>query len=84
MSAAATVMRMDSTAREPGWRPDLADLARNGGNVTFRGLWFGIAMLAGVSFAQAQEAQYHPPLSAELVGRAQARLDSRAGADERD
>ena len=77
-------MRMDSTAREPGLCPQLADLARNGGNVTFRGLWFGIAMLAGVSFAQAQEAQYHPPLSAELVGRAQARLDSRAGAEEKD
>lgn len=43
--------------------------------------WFGIAMLASVSLAHGQEAQYHPPLSADMVERAEARLD--AGSDAR-
>jgi len=46
--------------------------------------WLGIAMLAGVSLAHGQEAQYHPPLSADLVGRAEARIDSPAGAAAKD
>ena len=37
--------------------------------------WFGIAMLAGVSLAHGQDAQFHPPLSADMVERAEARID---------
>ena len=44
----------------------------------------GLAMFAGLSIAQAQDVQYHPPLSAELVARAQARIDSPAGAAAKD
>ena len=52
--------------------------------MNLRGWAIGIAMLAGVSFAQAQEAHFQPPLSAEIVGRAQARLDSPSGATAKD
>lgn len=49
-----------------------------------RGWGMGLAMLAGLSIAHAQDVQYHPPLSAELVARAQARVDAPAGAAAKD
>lgn len=46
--------------------------------------WFGIAMLVGVSFAHGQEAQFHPPLSADRVERAEARLNGGPEASTKD
>ena len=46
--------------------------------------WFGIAMFAGVSLAHGQDAQYHPPLSADMVERSEARLNAVPGARPKD
>lgn len=46
--------------------------------------WLGIAMLVGVSFAHGQDAQFHPPLSADMVERAEARLNGGPAAGTKD
>ena len=46
--------------------------------------WFGIAMLVGVSLAHGQDAQFHPPLSADMVERAEARIDGGPAASGKD
>ena len=53
----------DRTTGDPA-----SDIHAKGNAVNTRGWGMGLAMLAGLSIAQAQDVQYHPPLSAETVG----------------
>ncbi len=74
------------TAALPGRRTAASRATRQiEGNDMKLSTWvLGISMLAGVSLAHGQEAQYHPPLSADMVERSEARLNGVPGARPKD